>query len=271
MQLFDAIRHSHSIGLAHQDIKPDNVLITSVIPFHVKLADFGFAQWAPWDKQKGTPQYIAPEIMRYQHRPYSTYADVWSLGMMLLQVSMLGDVPVPAFFDETMRRFSGSRNQSSALWEDFFIQCSTARPKPGWEHLISIAQKMLVEDPEARPTAEGCALLLDHYRKVAIRPWIHLDTRRHSHVSICMSALLEYGGLSYNMRQEVLRELADSSPGSFEIPYTSTLKSLEPGLYVASGRAKEAVDKYVPDLSRIVQQVLRAHVISSKVQRLMTV
>ena len=110
---------------------------------------------------------------------------------MLLHVSMFGDLPVPAFWDELVRSFSDSRNGNSTLWEDFFIQCSTARPKPGWEHLISIAQKMLVEDPKAKPTAEGCAMQLDHYCKAAIRPWIHRDRRRRSHISICMSALLE--------------------------------------------------------------------------------
>lgn len=116
-----------------------------------------------------------------------------------------------------------------------------------------------MEDADAQPTAEGCALLLYGHCKAVMRRWIPVDRRRRSHVSICLSALLEYGGLSFSKRQEVLRQMANSKQSSFEVPYASSSTSFEAGLYVASGRAKEVVDDYVPDLSKTVQQVLDEH------------
>ena len=253
-QLFAAVQHSHSIGLAHLDIKPANVLITSTSPFCVKLADFGFAQFGPWYESKGTYQYTAPEILRYANIPYSNQADIWSLGMILLQVSMIGDIPSPAFWDET-KGFDNRKNQSSILWEDFFVQCSTARPKPRREHLVSIAQEMLVEDPHARPSAEGCARLLNNYHKAAIRPWIRLDKRRSSPITICVSALLEYGAVEPTERQRILRQVSKNA--AYEVSYMSASKSnLDPGLYADHAAAMEVAKVNLPSLVDVLKQLI---------------
>lgn len=253
-QLFEAVQYSHSIGLAHLDIKPANVLITSTYPFWVKLADFGFAQFGPWYESKGTFNYVAPEILRYTNVPYSNHADIWSLGMILLQMSMIGDIPSPAFWDKT-RGFDNGRNQSSILWEDFFVQCSTARPKPGREHLIYIGRKMLVEDPHARPTAEGCTLLLNNHRKTIIRPWIRLDKRRSSPITICVSALLEYGGIEFTERQRILRQISKNA--AYEVTYTSAATpNLVPGLYVDHLAAMEVAKDHLSSLVGVLKQLV---------------
>ena len=83
-QMISAVAYCHSKGVAHRDLKLDNVLVT---PQNViKIIDFGFASWTKSDKKCrvfcGTPAYMAPEIItktEYLAQP----ADVWALGVML--------------------------------------------------------------------------------------------------------------------------------------------------------------------------------------------
>ncbi|KAL3506131.1 hypothetical protein ACH5RR_031513 [Cinchona calisaya] len=81
--LMEAIAHCHSLGIAHRDIKPDNILFND--RNELKLADFGSSEFIH-DGQLisgvvGTPYYVAPEVIG--GRDYDEKVDIWSAGVVL--------------------------------------------------------------------------------------------------------------------------------------------------------------------------------------------
>ena len=84
-QIACALKHLHASGIAHMDLKPQNILLTSVNNPSLKLADFGFAQYMREDKVskslRGSPLYMAPEILKC--KVYDSKVDLWSVGVIL--------------------------------------------------------------------------------------------------------------------------------------------------------------------------------------------
>ncbi|XP_076885939.1 phosphoenolpyruvate carboxylase kinase 1-like [Bidens hawaiensis] len=93
-QLMLSISYCHRLGIAHRDIKPDNILFD--INGNLKLADFGSAEWFGMNEHRsmsgivGTPYYVAPEVLA--GREYNEKVDVWSAGVILY--IMLAGVPL---------------------------------------------------------------------------------------------------------------------------------------------------------------------------------
>jgi serine/threonine protein kinase len=84
--ILEAVVVCHRAGIAHCDLKLDNVLLDT--QFQVKLADFGLAtsvgtcQNGSMEAYRGTPYYMAPEI--HARKPYHGFsADLFALGVCL--------------------------------------------------------------------------------------------------------------------------------------------------------------------------------------------
>jgi hypothetical protein len=86
-QIFEAMDYIHKLGMAHRDIKLENILIKK--NYEIKIIDFGFGMYNPENKlQKffcGTPNYMPPEIA--EKKPYiGQLADMWSLGILVYKI-----------------------------------------------------------------------------------------------------------------------------------------------------------------------------------------
>ncbi|KAI4485376.1 hypothetical protein M0804_006881 [Polistes exclamans] len=84
-QVLMALSHLHSHQVAHLDIKPENILLSSPPPMpSIKLIDLGLShRLVPGSEHRalfGTPEFVAPEIVNYE--PLSLGTDLWAVGVL---------------------------------------------------------------------------------------------------------------------------------------------------------------------------------------------
>jgi serine/threonine-protein kinase len=107
-QILAGLRHAHTRGVIHRDLKPGNVMLvemTGAADF-VKIMDFGTAQIltgegphkTPLGTDVGTPWYMSPEQAAGQ--PTDPRTDLYALGVILFEM-LTGDRPFIA--DDPMR------------------------------------------------------------------------------------------------------------------------------------------------------------------------
>ena len=91
-QAVQGLEYLHQWPILHRDIKPGNILLHS--DGSVKLCDFGMAGLSEDSLHRtavGTTVYMSPERLRGQ--PYGRASDLWSLGLIVLQ--LLTNLPPP--------------------------------------------------------------------------------------------------------------------------------------------------------------------------------
>uniref|UniRef100_A0A0B8RQ25 non-specific serine/threonine protein kinase n=1 Tax=Philothamnus irregularis TaxID=1899461 RepID=A0A0B8RQ25_9SAUR len=92
-QTLEALHYLHENKIIHRDLKAGNILFT--LDGDIKLADFGVSAKNTRTIQRrdsfiGTPYWMAPEVVMCEtskDRPYDYKADVWSLGVTLIEMA----------------------------------------------------------------------------------------------------------------------------------------------------------------------------------------
>ncbi|XP_055710475.1 serine/threonine-protein kinase fused [Phlebotomus papatasi] len=136
--LVSALYYLHSHRILHRDLKPQNILIDR--EEHAKLCDFGLARNMTIGTHvltsiKGTPLYMAPEIML--EKPYDHLADLWSLGCIIYEC-LAGQ---PPFCTNNIVQLVKSIQRDDVKWPSFLTDCC-----------ISFLQGLLEKDPTLRVT-----------------------------------------------------------------------------------------------------------------------
>jgi DNA-binding response OmpR family regulator len=91
LQVLDALSCAHVRGVIHRDLKPHNVMVdSSGVRRNAMVLDFGIAstEWqtipdADEDILRGSPAYMAPEVLR--RRVATVQSDVYSWGLVFLE------------------------------------------------------------------------------------------------------------------------------------------------------------------------------------------
>ncbi|XP_039952077.1 sucrose non-fermenting protein kinase 1 [Bactrocera tryoni] len=141
-QLLLAVKHMHSLGFVHRDIKAENVLLLS--EDRLKLADFGFStQLINGANQKldtfcGSPPYAAPELFSDDHY-VGAPVDVWALGI-LLYFMVVGNMPFRAPTIPGLK--------AAILKGDYLLPGQLSLP------CIRLIQRILIHIPARRPTID---------------------------------------------------------------------------------------------------------------------
>lgn len=151
MQVFksvcEGLNRVHYLGIAHRDIKPDNILMVRTLDgqWTTKLIDFGLSavlmQGQTANQTVGSIAYLSPEIVANRDHDHQT--DMWSMGIVLYTLLTGRMVFVDPDIKKTMSNIKYRQlNFTQAFWEGKSAQC------------IDIVTRLLEKDPKKRLTCE---------------------------------------------------------------------------------------------------------------------
>lgn len=142
-QMATALGFAQIQGIAHRDIKPQNIFVTGNV---YKIGDFGSSSKRLYGSDvattiRGSPFFLSPELktsfrQALQEVPYDPFkSDVYSLGLSLLCMAML-DAP------REMNNLENLETTTTAYLDSLV----------GYPETQSCLRSMLVVDPNGRPS-----------------------------------------------------------------------------------------------------------------------
>uniref|UniRef100_A0A8C1M1R4 non-specific serine/threonine protein kinase n=1 Tax=Cyprinus carpio TaxID=7962 RepID=A0A8C1M1R4_CYPCA len=166
LSVLKALSYLHTQGVIHRDIKSDSILLTS--DGRIKLSDFGFCAQVSKEVPKrkslvGTPYWMAPEVI--SRLPYGTEVDIWSLGIMVIEMV---DGEPPYFNEPPLQAMRRIRDNLPPRLKDSHKVSSVLR---------AFLDLMLVREPSQRASAPE--LLQNSFLKLSGPPSCIVPLMRH--------------------------------------------------------------------------------------------
>ncbi len=171
-QTLKALDFMHKNGIFHRDIKPENILL---LKNKVKLADLGSCKGMyskpPFTEYISTRWYRSPECLLTDGY-YNYKMDIWGLGCVFYEILTLEPLfPGDDEIDQVNKINYILGSPPNELFEKF-VKNSAHRNEFNFEHqkgvginrylthvskdAIDLINKMLIYDPDMRPTAREC-------------------------------------------------------------------------------------------------------------------
>ncbi|CAE7233697.1 CPK3 [Symbiodinium natans] len=148
-QVTSALKYAHSKGIAHRDLKLENICFCEKSPnsTHVKVIDWGLAGSFEQGRMKstvGTSTYSAPEVLDPEDEDdgYTCACDLWSLGIVAY-IALSGK---PPFWGSAKQQLARMKAEYYPLTGVFWDSVSDAA-KDLIRHLLKV-------DVQARLTAD---------------------------------------------------------------------------------------------------------------------
>jgi serine/threonine protein kinase len=171
-QTLKALEYMHKNGIFHRDIKPENILL---LKNRVKLADLGSCKGMyskpPFTEYISTRWYRSPECLLTDGY-YNYKMDIWGLGCVFYEILTLEPLfPGDDEIDQVNKINYILGSPPNDLFEKF-VKNSAHRNEFNFEYqkgvginkylshvsanVVDLIGKMLIYDPDLRPTARDC-------------------------------------------------------------------------------------------------------------------
>nr|XP_015916807.2 TBC domain-containing protein kinase-like protein isoform X1 [Parasteatoda tepidariorum] len=165
-EILDGLSYLHSQGMVHRYLSPNNIRFDC--EGHVKLSNYGLYYMTENGSTVsfpiGSPNYMAPEVLAHGLFPYpsSPKCDIWSLGIILLELILENSLFEGLTLDELLKEiilFTKLENGSEVIDRVLKKHDCSSRLEAASPNLKSFIADCLTPNPSQRPDAQQ---LLQH-------------------------------------------------------------------------------------------------------------